>query len=34
MHNEIVALILHELLDTNISIELIVHHMNTLAIGH
>lgn len=34
MHNEIVALILHELLDTDMPISLVVSHMNTLVLGH
>jgi len=32
--NNIVAIIVNELLNTNMSIELIIHHMNTLALGH
>lgn len=32
--NDIVTIIVNELFNTDLSIELIVHHMNTLALGH
>ena len=32
--NEIVAIIMHELLETTTPVEVVIHHMNTLALGH
>ena len=34
MTNELVAHILHELLETDTPISVVVHHMNTLATSH